>query len=161
MPTREISEGRKILFYIGGIIAVVGFLTFGSVFVSGALNFGNFDNFEARGRSMGLRAIGGMGLIVAGMVLQGIGRVGLAGSGVVLDPQRARKDIEPWSRMQGGILKDTLGEAGLDLSKIGGASVPAPVDFDEKLRKLHQLHQDGILSKEEYEREKAELLANN
>ncbi|MCC6153583.1 MAG: SHOCT domain-containing protein [Candidatus Hydrogenedentes bacterium] len=158
MPTRDVSEGRKVPFYIGAVITVIGFLTFGSVFLSGALNFGNFENFEAQGRSMGLRAIGGMALILLGGVLQGVGRQGLAGLGVILDPQQARKDVEPWSRMQGGVLKDTLDEAGLDLSKLGNSGTGVQSDFDEKLRKLHQLHQDGILSKEEYEREKAEVL---
>jgi hypothetical protein len=160
MPTRDVSAGRKVFYYLGVIVMVCGFFTFGSVFVSGALNFGNFDNFESRGRSMGLRAVGGMGLIVLGGILQGIGRMGLAGAGVVLDPQQARRDVEPWSRMQGGVLKDTLDEAGLDLSRIGAITHEAAPDFDTKLRKLHQLYQDGILSKEEYEREKAEALSN-
>ena len=33
-----------------------------------------------------------------------------AGSGVVLDPEKARKDVEPWSRMGGGVVQDALSE---------------------------------------------------
>ena len=51
MSNKQISGERKTIFYVGGVLIVIGFLTFGSVFVSGALNFGNFKNFEARGRS--------------------------------------------------------------------------------------------------------------
>ena len=35
--------------------------------------------------------------------------------GVVLDPEQAREELEPYSRMAGGIAKDALDEAGLDL----------------------------------------------
>ena len=34
-------------------------------------------------------------------------------------------------------------------------------DFGERLRELHALHQEGILSDEEYAREKAEALDRN
>lgn len=173
MPTRNISEGRKTIYYVGIVLTTVGFILFLSVFVSVALHVMHIfsgplstDDVGLIGKAIGtffasivLRAVGGMGLIIIGQVMQNIGRVGLAGSGVILDPQQARKDVEPWSRMQGGVLKDTLDEAGLDLSRLGGSNAATSVDFDEKLRKLHQLHQDGILSDEEYEREKAEVLS--
>ncbi len=68
----------------------------------------NFDNFEGRVRSEGLRAFGGVVLITIGVLLMNIGAKGWAGSGVVLDPDRARKDVEPWSRMGGGVLNDAL-----------------------------------------------------
>jgi hypothetical protein len=42
-----------------------------------------------------------------------IGARGLAGSGVVLDPEKARGDLEPYTRMAGGMLKDALDETGL------------------------------------------------
>ncbi|MDZ4858079.1 MAG: SHOCT domain-containing protein [Candidatus Hydrogenedentes bacterium] len=155
MANRNVSEGRKAIYYIGGALSIIGVLTFFSVFISAASNFGDFSNFAERGRSQFMRAIIGMGAMAAGGVLMGIGRAGLAGSGVVLDPERGRKDLEPWSRMSGGMLKDTLDEAGINLGNVGTASKP---DFADRLRKLHALHLDGILSQEEYEREKAELL---
>jgi RNA polymerase subunit RPABC4/transcription elongation factor Spt4 len=42
--------------------------------------------------------------------LRSVGAKGWAGSGVVLDPETARKDVEPWSRMGGGVLQDALSE---------------------------------------------------
>lgn len=116
---REISEGRKTIYYLGMALIVIGFLVFGSVLFSGAMNFGNFDDFAERTRSEAVRAIVGMAIIIVGGVLMSIGRQGLAGSGLVLDPKQARQDLEPHSRMAGGMVKDALDEAGVQL---GGRS---------------------------------------
>ena len=35
------------------------------------------------------------------------------GSGMVLDPKKAREDLSPWSSMAGGIIKDALDETDL------------------------------------------------
>jgi len=56
----------------------------------------------------------GMVCMIVGMFLRTIGAHGLAGAGVVLDPQQSRQDLEPYSRMAGGMLKDALEEAGVD-----------------------------------------------
>jgi hypothetical protein len=56
-----------------------------------------------------------MALLLVGGILRGIGARGLAGSGVVLDPHKAREELEPYSRMTGGMVKDALDEAGVDL----------------------------------------------
>lgn len=109
-PRRQISERRKALYYLGGILMVVGFLLFFSTFASAACHFGDFTDFESRGRSMAMRAFGGMFLLIVGVILRGIGAAGLAGSGVILDPQEARKDLEPWNRMAGGMASDALSE---------------------------------------------------
>ena len=47
-PRRDVSEGRKTAYYIGGGIMLVGFLLFASTFVTFAMNFGNFDNFKGQ-----------------------------------------------------------------------------------------------------------------
>jgi len=70
----ELSPWR-VLKYVGGGIAITGILMFFSVFISAALNVGNFDgfdNFAARGRSMALRGVFGMLMIIGGSVLGGI-----------------------------------------------------------------------------------------
>lgn len=157
MARRRISPERQTLYYVGMGISLLGLLSFGSTFLSAALNFGNFDNFEARGRSMALRAFGGMAMMVLGGVLSNIGTKGVAGSGLVLDPKRSREDLEPWSRLTGGMVSDALDEAGIQL----GNDPDADLRFDEKLRRLHELYTDGILTREEYEREKHELLESN
>lgn len=112
---KNVSEERKAFHAIGLIMVVSGLLLFFSVFVSGAMNFGDFTNFEERARSMGLRAVGGMALMMAGGVVAVIASQGLAGSGVVLDPEQARQDLEPHARMAGGVLKDVLDEADINL----------------------------------------------
>lgn len=170
MARRQVSGGRKSAYYLGGALSIIGVLMFLSVFVTHAMNFGNFDNFQGQVQSAMFRAIGGMVLIVVGGAITNVGKRGLAGSGVLLDPEQAREDVEPWSRMEGGVMKDKLDEAGLDLGAIGAgltaaaSNRPAAGDdlpFDEKLRRLHALHQDGILTDEEYAQEKRELLDRN
>ena len=116
----QISEERTAAYYLGGILMVVGVLWFFSVFITGAMHFGDFSNFEERGRSEMFRAFGGMILCIIGGIIRGIGAQGLAGSGVILDPKQAREDLEPYSRMAGGMLKDTLDEADIHLG--GGAA---------------------------------------
>jgi hypothetical protein len=154
---RQISEERKAAYYIGMVISVIGGISFVSVFITGILSFGDFSNFDGRVRSEGLRAIIGMILIVVGQVIASIGRSGLAGSGVVLDPEKAREDVEPWARMTGGIVKDAADEAGVNLAHLTGGDAD-DLPFDEKLRRLHQLHTEGILTDEEYQQEKQKIL---
>ena len=82
-----------------------------------------------------------------------LGRRGLAGSGAILDPGRARTDLEPWSRMAGGMAKDALDEAGVSLGK-SSTSLP----FDDELRRLHRLREEKLISDEEYEAKKKQIL---
>lgn len=114
---RNISEGRRAAYYFGMVLMVLGFILFASTFVTFALNFGNFTNFESRVKSEMFRAFGGMALLIVGGIIRGIGQRGMAGSGVVLDPGKARQELEPYSRMAGGMLKDALEEADV---KLGG-----------------------------------------
>lgn len=113
--SRKISENRKAAYYIGMVLGGIGLLLFLSTFITAAAHFGDFSNFEARGRSMATRAISGMVLMIAGGIITSIGRGGLAGSGLKLDPEEAREDLEPFSRQAGGMLKDALDEADIHL----------------------------------------------
>jgi len=122
---KEISDGRKAAYYIGGGLQIIGLLVFLSIFYSAATNTGDFRDFvpgqqsgiEAGRKSMMFRGLGGMGLIIAGKVFALIGAKGIAGSGVILDPKQAREDLEPYSRMAGGFVKDALNEAEIDLGR--------------------------------------------
>jgi hypothetical protein len=58
-----------------------------------------------------------MALIIIGVIIRGIGAAGLAGSGIILDPKKAKEDLEPYARMGGGLLKDALSEAEIPLGK--------------------------------------------
>jgi hypothetical protein len=115
----KISGERQASFYAGTGLAALGLVLFVSVLVGHALSFGDFTDFEARTRSGAIRALVGVGLIVVGGFLRGVGQRGIAGSGLVLDPSRARRDLEPFSRMAGGMLKDALDEANVELSGRG------------------------------------------
>ena len=153
MPQRNISPERKGAYYLGMIITGIGFLLFLSTFVSFISHFGDFFDFAGRTRSGMMRAFVGMIFIVAGQVIMRIGSSGVAGSGLKLDPQEARKDLEPWSRMSGGMLKDTLDEAGINVS---GQMPEMP--FDEQLRRLESLRQEGLLSDDEYAAARSKIL---
>lgn len=113
---KEISDGRKAAYYAGWSLSAVGLLLFLSTFVTSALHFGDFNDFQARTSSTMLRAVAGMVLLMVGTGLRTVGARGLAGSGIVLNPRRARRDLEPYSRMVGGMAKDALDETGIDMS---------------------------------------------
>lgn len=130
VPVRGVSGDRKAAFYAGTALTVVGLLFFLSVF---------FTVLDGGGASSFIRAPIGMALIVLGGFLRRAGMRGLAGSGLILDPERARDDLEPWARMAGGLVSDAFDESGL---KRGGSRSDA----------------DGLITEAEFEREKQELL---
>jgi len=109
-PQRNLSPERKAMYYGGGAISIIGLILFLSVFITGISRFGDFTDFEARTRSEAMRGVLGMIMIAVGAVIATIGARGAAGSGVILDPQKARKDLEPWNRMAGGMANDALSE---------------------------------------------------
>lgn len=110
---RSISSERKGAFYIGRGMMLIGFLLFISTFVTAAANFGNFNNFEGRVRSESTRAVLGMILLVAGGFVSVVGSRGLAGSGLLLDPNQARKELKPWNDMAGEMADDALSKIGV------------------------------------------------
>lgn len=164
MPKRQVSPERKFVYYLGMALAAIGVLSFLSIFVSVIFS-------ELKGHSMPpdmdtftLRGFGGMILAIAGFILMNLGKSGLAGSGLVLDPQRERQNMEPWSRMKGGMVKDALDEAGIKLGRntfTGGNARKDYLPFDEQLRRLHTLYTDGIISEQEYETKKRQILENS
>lgn len=109
----KISSERKTIYYVGNAISVLGLLIFISIFVTSALNFGNFNNFDEQSRSFAFRGVCGMILMMVGKVISKVGAQGLAGSGVLLDPEKAREDLKPYSHQAGGMLSDTLDKAEL------------------------------------------------
>jgi len=133
----EISSERKTGYYIGNVISIVGLLLFLSVFITAAMNFGNFDDFAGRARSSMFRAIGGMVLIIIGQIVSQVGARGLAGSGVVLDPKKAREDLKPYSKMAGGMVADALDETGIP-DMVGGDREPKVVIRCRECRKLNE-----------------------
>jgi hypothetical protein len=154
--TRQISPERKGAYYFGMALIVVGFLSFASTFFSFASQFGHPGrDFERFGSSVMMRGVIGVALIGMGGFLMKMGRVGMAGSGILLDPERAREDVEPWSRMAGGVVKDALDEADI---KPGGQKSAEPMSFDEELRRLRKLRDEQIISEDEYAAKKKQIL---
>ncbi|MFT6362703.1 MAG: hypothetical protein ACJAZ8_001112 [Planctomycetota bacterium] len=113
--SQDFSDQRKIAFYFGSALMGVGLLLFLSVFITHIMDFGDFTDFTSKAKSSGARAIGGMALMMIGGFVRSIGARGFAGSGLVLDTKRARGELEPYSRMSGGMIKDALDEADIDL----------------------------------------------
>ena len=105
---QEISGGRKSLYYIGMALIFLGFILFISTFFQG---FGD-DPFSG-GQDAFINAPIGMVLIIVGAILMSVGARGAAGSGLVLDPKRAREDLTPFTKAAGGMLKDALEETDL------------------------------------------------
>jgi hypothetical protein len=113
MP-KHVSDERKVAYYVGMALQILGGLLFASPFVT-FLIFGDFTDFGGRARSEELRVFGGIALLIIGGVIRDIAAKGLAGSGVLLDPERARHELEPYSRMAGGMVKDAIDATQLNL----------------------------------------------
>lgn len=109
--SRQISGGRKAAYYLGLVLMIIGGICFASVFVTFAMLAGRDSGPEIVIPSVLIRAAGGLALMVIGGGIRSVGARGLAGSGVVLDPERARGELEPYARMAGGMVKDALDEA--------------------------------------------------
>ena len=111
-PPNQISEGRKTTYYVGTALAVIGGVLFASPFMAFAcfmIGVADFSPMEDGFPTylpvtFGLAFIGFF-LIAGGMMLSHVGRSGLAGSGVILDPEQAREDLKPWNKMAGGMIE--------------------------------------------------------
>lgn len=128
---KQISAGRKAAFYFGFALMILGVILLVSTFVTlffrvtddvgKSTSPGAFlrdpEGFQARiifgVKSSMIRGFSGAALMIIGGIVRKIGALGFAGSGVVLAPQKAREDLEPFSRMAGGMVKDGLEEAKL------------------------------------------------
>jgi ribosomal protein L40E len=107
----KISSERKATYYIGIGMMILGFLLFISVFFSAA----SFMNNPFAGSGIGAgrgpsftNAVLGMVLIIAGSIIMNIGAKGAAGSGLLLDPQKAREDLKPYSEAAGEMINDAI-----------------------------------------------------
>jgi hypothetical protein len=114
--TRRISKERKTAYYVGSVVQMLGLMVFFSCFVLVVMGIAaGAKRAETFGIAAAICGVIGFGLIFLGSIIQTVGARGLAGSGVVLNPKRARKELEPYSRQAGGMVKDALDEAGISL----------------------------------------------
>lgn len=115
-PPNALSERRRGLHAVGLGAQALGALVFAASFVgfacagqraaSGALHE------PSNPVAWWFGCLIGGALIAGGGFLRGTAARGIAGSGLVLDPEQARRDLSPWARAGGGLLKDALDEAG-------------------------------------------------
>lgn len=71
----------------------------------------------------------GFVLMIAGGAMMNVGRAGLRGSGIVLDPRGAREDLKPWNQAAGGMLDDTLAASPIvsrAVENLGNSGAPKP-----------------------------------
>lgn len=102
----KLSKERKVTYYIGIGMMVLGFILFISVFFS-VTGFMEKTFGGSRAPSFG-NAVFGMVLMIAGSFVMNIGAKGIAGSGVLLDPDKAREDLKPFSEAKGGMINDVI-----------------------------------------------------
>jgi hypothetical protein len=115
-PRRTISPERQSSHTIGLVLQGVGivgvivcFLGFAVGGMTATASFGREGHPIAWW--IGFFACGV--LMAVGRGIRHVAARGVAGSGLVLDPERTRNDLEPWARVGGGLVKDALDEAGL------------------------------------------------
>lgn len=122
----ELSSDRKALYYLGGGLMALGFLLFLTPFFSiGCASSNGFESSTSLGHTYAssrsdpgmVPSIIGFVMIAVGQLLRSIGARGMRGSGVILDPDGARDDLAPYSRMAGGMLSDAVEASGLDLGR--------------------------------------------
>ncbi len=131
---RTISPERKGLYalglalQIGGTVGVlICFFGFVSSGFGSAQGLGSAQGFGNPSSPMPwFMGFAGCGIAAAlGVNLRRVAARGIAGSGLVLDPERARKDLEPWARAGGGMLRDAIDETGLlDQRPVLGQDAP-------------------------------------
>lgn len=136
--SKEISKERKMMYYVGNGITVIGFILFLSVFFAAFLNpFGMLGGMMDGSSNPMANSFIGFVLIIIGQFISNIGLKGKAGSGLILDPKQAREDLKPYSTQVGGMLHDVLDEVDLktdskEVVKIRCQSCKALNDEDAK-----------------------------
>ena len=102
----KITKERKVTYYIGIGMMVLGFILFISVFFAAASFMNN--PFGGSGSPSFSNSVIGMVLMIAGSVVMNIGAKGAAGSGLLLDPDKAREDLKPFNEAKGGMINDVI-----------------------------------------------------
>lgn len=105
---RQISEARKSLHRFGVVLQIGGFVGFLACFAAFA-TAGSFDS----AMPWWVAGLVSMFAMIGGGAMRHVAARGVAGSGLVLDPDAARDDLEPWARVAGGLAKDAIDESGV------------------------------------------------
>ena len=138
---KQISPERKGLYSFGLILQVIGGILFGMPFIVVPIILMGNDG-DMPGPGIMVVAFIGFALIGGGGAMRGIAAKGVAGSGLVLDPEKAREDLEPWTRMGGGMVKDALDEADINLNHLGGGGSKPEKVIMIKCRECGKLNEE-------------------
>lgn len=111
--SQQITPERKATYYLGMVLIIVGIITIITSMISFMNSFGKQTTFSQGAPAPMYSFFIGMIIIGVGSIIQSIGKRGMAGSGTVLDPEQARRDLEPFSRMAGGMVRDALEETSI------------------------------------------------
>lgn len=105
----DIPMWRKLCYYGGMILIAIGFVLFLSTFFEMFGGSGtSFEQIESGIWGSFNRSITGWILILIGGIVRGVGMKGLAGSGVILNPNKAREDLHPYTHAAGAAVKDIV-----------------------------------------------------
>ncbi len=86
---------------------IIGVILFISVFFSVASYMKNPNMLFGGLPSFG-NAIFGMIFMITGGILMNVGARGAAGSGIILDPEKARENLKPFNEAKGGMINDVV-----------------------------------------------------
>lgn len=134
--SNKISDERKALYYLGLVLMVLGFIMFISTFFT----FARGDVFDMSGGSMMVTPVIGMIFMIVGGILRGIGEKGAAGSGLLLDPEKAREDLKPHSVAKGKMINDAV--ENIDLVKKMGETSQGKEIIKIRCRNCGQLNDE-------------------
>ena len=115
--SKKISNERKVIYYLGKAFIVLGSV----LFISGFL-VGNEPEFSMGPPAFFKRAVIGMVCVIIGAILTNIGSRGVAGSGLILDPEKAREDLKPFNVAKGEMINDVLENIDIAQSLANGLS---------------------------------------
>jgi hypothetical protein len=102
----KLKSSRKVTYYIGLGIIVLGIISFFIPFLytSGFMS----NSFIEAGIPPFANSVIGIILIAVGSLVKEIGAKGTAGSGLLLDPDKAREDLKPFNEAKGGMINDVI-----------------------------------------------------
>lgn len=122
----KLSKERKATYYIGMGMIILGVLLFLSTFVDVAKFMEDpfSDGFSSNDGVIGtytyrhpysmntgpsfIKPVIGIILMISGGFVMNVGARGVAGSGLMLDPDKAREDLKPFNEAKGGMINDVI-----------------------------------------------------
>ena len=131
---------------------VIGLLTFFSIIYDDSPDTEDVS-VEKQIGSLSERAWITIFMLVGGIFLRYAGSIKVKASDAELDPEDVLQ--EPGMHMIGNVDDDAMGEAGTEMDRQAAGE---SLSFDERIRRLQKLRQDGLISAQEFEATKRKIL---